>query len=876
MDLGILDARLSEAEEDEGPENSTRNDITAALASATLAGSFCSSHKADGTSNLTPALPSQAGLCITSIGDVPLPLLPQQEKRIKSSKVSQLLNDECWQNTWSIDASKLTSKNPSWEVSVGNLAKSVAYKFVIRPNDLRADMNMLLYMEAGSRVDWCIDDEDSDEFVGVMYIQLPSAFTGGEANIFFGQNEDEGVTETFDLGAGGEAQFACHYLAHFADCEYCFEPILTGSRVLIRYSLMYQGRGPTPSARLLQESISPLRWAFGNLKPMDRMVLYPLCRKYSSCQLIRRGLSALSRDHRSKAEAILSSSPGWTLLIVNCKLVHKEETGFYGEMIKSSKSNSVLGVYDVEGRNVSAAEKPFLRDALDFTSAARNHSGVDPGMILTTNEGVALGDLWGSSSLTSSEERYYGGHNKTYSYNATFLLAYDSNYRDVEFECLKGEAGTSKIAASIVSFRDYGLFERLATMLESKHKCVLNTNSCQVLLEFLLRSRVARAKRISFSTKVVAGLSLTNEPNANLYSTILTVCGKLGCAAQMASCISLLLQNSKRKKDRDLSVFLLRADFLLKFNRLDSPSLSLQTLVIDDMKSSKRTVDSTCTINELICALISNHGAHAVAAVVRETLSFLSRHHSSNISVAAIMDHASLISKMNEEHSFAFLADSFTQFANDFPSTIRRLSCRSTFATYLAGENKRLGLKAISWVLEHGNDRAFDDLGMWIATSENSTRALVTALTSESEATTTLALSILNKCAVQQKSDGYGWSNTYRDANGRRPPSLHTRIFLAEFPGITSKRDSVGRVTLHYAVDKKETPFDTIHRVLESFPRAASILDPVTKLYPFMQAGMNSQVDATFSLLLKNPSLVAGVHCNHTTNKRKRSPSMDL
>ncbi|EJK54632.1 hypothetical protein THAOC_25723 [Thalassiosira oceanica] len=856
MDLGILDARqLSEAEEDEGPENSTRNDITAALASATLAGSFCSSHKADGTSNLTPALPSLAGLCITSIGDVPLPLLPQQEKRIKSSKVSQLLNDECWQNTWSIDASKLTSKNPSWEASVEDLVKSVAYKFGIRPNDLRADMNMLLYMEAGSRVEWCIDDEDSNEFVGVMYIQLPSAFTGGEANIFFGQNEDEGVTETFDLGAGGEAQFACHYLAHFADCEYLranLDGLEDADTVLTDVS----GQRPDAErAAIAGEHIT------------------------TSLGLIRRGLSALSRDHRSKAEAILSSSPGWTLLIVNCKLVHKQETGYYGEMIKSSKSNSVSGVYDVEGRDVSAAEKPFLRGALDFTSAARNHSGVDPGMVLTTNEGVALGSTWGSSSLTSSEERYYGGHNKTYSYNATFLLAYDSNYRDVEFECLKGEAGTSKIAASIVSFRDYGLFERLATMLESKHKCVLNTNSCQVLLEFLLRSRVARAKRISFSTKVVAGLSLTNEPNANLYSTILTVCGKLGCAAQMASCISLLLQNSKRKKDRDLSVFLRRADFLLKFNRLDSSSLSLQSLVINDMNSSKRTVDSTCTINELIYALISTHGAHAVAAVVRETLSFLSRHHSSNISVVAIMDRASLISKMNEEHSFAFLADSFNRFANEFSSMIRGMLVPS-FATYLAGENKRLGLKAISWVLEHGNDRAFDNLGKWIAGSENETRSLVTALSSESEASGTLALSILNKCAVQQRSEGYGWSTTFEDALGRSPPSvppsLHTRIFLAEFPGITSKRDSVGRVTLHYAVDNEETPFDTIHRVLESFPRAASILDPVTKLYPFMQAGMNSQVDATFSLLLENPSLVTGVHCNQTTNKRKRSPSMDF
>ena len=55
MDLGILDARQSaEAEEDEEAVNSTRNDITSALAYASLAGSFCASHKADGSSTLTP------------------------------------------------------------------------------------------------------------------------------------------------------------------------------------------------------------------------------------------------------------------------------------------------------------------------------------------------------------------------------------------------------------------------------------------------------------------------------------------------------------------------------------------------------------------------------------------------------------------------------------------------------------------------------------------------------------------------------------------------------------------------------------------------------------------------------------------------------
>ena len=66
-------------------------------------------------------------------------------------------------------------------------------------------------------------------------------------------------------------------------------------------------------------------------------------------------------------------------------------------------------------------------------------------------------------------------------------------------------------------------------------------------------------------------------------------------------------------------------------------------------------------------------------------------------------------------------------------------------------------------------------------------------------------------------------------------------------------------------------------RLIEANPKAASVRDPVTNLYPFMLAGMHGNTDAAFTLLLANPTLViVGNQAKVDSRKRKRSLLEDI
>ena len=70
-----------------------------------------------------------------------------------------------------------------------------------------------------------------------------------------------------------------------------------------------------------------------------------------------------------------------------------------------------------------------------------------------------------------------------------------------------------------------------------------------------------------------------------------------------------------------------------------------------------------------------------------------------------------------------------------------------------------------------------------------------------------------------------------------------------------------GRLTLRHCADSS---------------KAASVRDPVSRLFPFMLAGKNGKTDASFRLLLANPSLVIGEAQNDAKMSRKRKRSLAM
>eukprot|EP00985_Skeletonema_marinoi_P035446 scaffold46566_cov299-Skeletonema_marinoi.AAC.1 len=109
---------------------------------------------------------------------------------------------------------------------------------------------------------------------------MPSKFTGGELTIYNSAEDVDEESFQFTLGAGDEASYSCHFACYFSDCEYEMTKLRSGSRVLLRYSLLYKQTNPNPTAGLIREKTSHLLRSLNGLSPVDRMVVIPLKKQY--------------------------------------------------------------------------------------------------------------------------------------------------------------------------------------------------------------------------------------------------------------------------------------------------------------------------------------------------------------------------------------------------------------------------------------------------------------------------------------------------------------------------------------------------------------------------------------------------------------------
>ena len=424
VDLGVLDAKAGGRDNSKVEEYpSSRGEIWECLEYINYTGSCCASDKADGTT-LTPALPTTLGLRVTGVGDLPLPLSDWHAKTLKSNINTVEINNGSYHKAYTVDSKRVCIKNPVWKSSLEKLVQTVAYKLGVDPTKLTAELQSLLYMEKGSYVERCKTTDEGGNVLGTLFIQLPSVFTGGEISIFnAGEHEDEedgdeeGEEEEtcFQLGASGDASFACHFVCHYKDCEYEFAKIKSGSRVLLRYSLRYGGQ-KVPTASALNNSMSSLKWSLENLPPADRMLLIPMKRRYTAASLAHTGINAFAHHHRAYVEAIKSAAgKGWKLLIVTAELEHTRKTGYYGNVLSNDKDSKIVLLFDEKGNDVTQAEK-WLKDVVDFDSAD------DDGMMLADNED-SYADNWGGCTSYTTSSSYYGDRNtKKRKYRASFIL----------------------------------------------------------------------------------------------------------------------------------------------------------------------------------------------------------------------------------------------------------------------------------------------------------------------------------------------------------------------------------------------------------------------------------------------------------------------
>ena len=302
-----------------------------------------------------------------SVGKLSLPITRDQAKSLKDPTVSYNINDDVFTKVWQIESQDLKIKNPDWGPSLTKLLSVVASKLGVPPPCLSANLDSMLYMERGSSIDWCSNIEEEAHKVATLLVQLPSSFTGGSFRVYDGEEreedeEDASKITSFDLGVvTGEKEFICHFLAHYNDCQYEMEKIKSGSRLLLCYSLCFNGAGQLPSAAVLKTSMIPLHQELNELPRHDRIFLVPLARHYSDYSLRQDGLNALAHHHRAKAEAIkVAGKDDWVVLIIQAKKIH---THCYHH--NSHTSSSMKHVYSENGNRLTSPKK-WLDNIISF------------------------------------------------------------------------------------------------------------------------------------------------------------------------------------------------------------------------------------------------------------------------------------------------------------------------------------------------------------------------------------------------------------------------------------------------------------------------------------------------------------------------------
>ncbi|KAL9182066.1 hypothetical protein ACHAXT_012409 [Thalassiosira profunda] len=857
-DAGILNAENESSGEDieEAPTNLF--DVWEALEEVGYTGTFVASDIADG-STLTPALPPAPGLRINGVGDVPLPLSDWHAKAIKSNRHTAKIQDGSYHKVHSVEGRRLRIKNPAWEGKFASFLQTVAYRLGVDPKKLSAKLDMLLLMEKGSQVKRCSNAEEDDSVIGTLLVQLPSTFKGGKVTVYNvdGEEDDDDnhaddiTAMTFEMGAtSGEASFSCHFISHYLDSEY-------------------------EIGKVLKSSMGSLTWSLNGLPPSDRIVLAPLLKEYKAVDLGRHGINALSHAHRSRFEAIKvsTSRKGWRALILNAEMTHIHRTSYYAN---DTRETSIVQIFDEEGNDVTAAEER-MKEVINLTPF-----DVGGGMILNFDE-EEYQESWGcpfSSSVTTSTYR----GTVTDKFVSSFILAYDATLVDAELQCLRGTAGVAEVTGKIVATRNYSMLERVLSVVDSKKKAKFDVSSCKKVLQMLNRSKSKKAtssERIEFVRKTLSGLD-SSEPDAELYDAIRAAAGRFGyenVKAQVAD----LIGDVDRRDRLQLHLFLLRCDFILKLSNGGHENNLLDTLCQALPLFGANKIEDSGVINSTIDSLMSEHGWEAVATVVESTLRFLHSKSRFNRTIPALLDRARLLQEISG-HPYGFVQSCLVDFAKDFVNGLNSVGAHVA-KPHLRGDNKQIFVKAICHVMEHGLAADLAIFGSWLVNDQDVFPLALEVIVEQANAlgfeARGLIHKVLNRCLVMHSA--YNWYR-HRGADGKIPRSLHVRKIIADYPGMTRTPDEDGRLTLHCAVADKRTASETITDVFESYPEAVAIRCPITGLYPFMLAAtsqvstVTKMVEASFRLLLADPSLVAGgipVEDDGGSRKRKRSASLD-
>ena len=116
-----------------------------------------------------------------------------------------------------------------------NLSDHIAVELSLTASQVTSHLYKLLLYKSGGFFKKHRDTEKANGMFGTLVVQLPSVYSGGFFVVSHAQEN-----KTFDLGSNGPSAYACHFVAHYADCEHEIKPVEAGYRLALVYCRKFQ------------------------------------------------------------------------------------------------------------------------------------------------------------------------------------------------------------------------------------------------------------------------------------------------------------------------------------------------------------------------------------------------------------------------------------------------------------------------------------------------------------------------------------------------------------------------------------------------------------------------------------------------------------
>jgi hypothetical protein len=414
--------------EEEEEETSTLRELMDALDEMDSPGSTCAAGPAK-------CLPAHPGLHVEGVGHIALPIIEGQAKALAAvaqqaphGQGMKTVIDTTVRKTWQIEPRKIRLENPAWPVALEQLTAQAAIALGVEARLVRAELYKVLLYEPGGFFKKHRDTEKATGMFATLVVQLPSRYTGGAFVVSHG-----GETKEFTLGSGGDASYCCHFVTHYADCEHEIQPVESGYRLALVYSLCYTGGNKyKPTAAAVSDVQGRLTSILDRLPNEERRFILPLGHQYTTSSLARLGLNALKGGDRDIQVAIASASQeSWKFIIVHATRTDSESgdgddyySGFEASHIEEGDPCLDDEAYGHDGSDCSE-DMPWIKKLVNFCSID------DDGMVLADEDEVK--EMWGDGDSGSVEYTGNEGANRDTTYQTYFLLAYSS---DAELELM--------------------------------------------------------------------------------------------------------------------------------------------------------------------------------------------------------------------------------------------------------------------------------------------------------------------------------------------------------------------------------------------------------------------------------------------------------